>query len=108
MLRLIHLMVAELTREYSRILMKVMVGGHCGRHLCPCHDGEAGITRTDMWKRGGSQWPQMDAMVDAALAATTIEEQKRLIAEVDMYAIEKHWLIWAPKSPAYMLASRGS
>ena len=58
----------------------------------------------DMWNRGGSQWPEMDAMVDAALAATTIEEQKRLIAEVDMYAIEKHWLIWAPKSPAYMLA----
>ena len=49
--------------------------------------------------RGGSQWPEMDAMVDAALAATTNEEQKRLMKELDMYAIEKHWLIWVPKTP---------
>ncbi len=38
-------------------------------------------------------------MVDAALAATTNEEQKRLMKELDMYAIEKHWLIWVPKTP---------
>ena len=54
--------------------------------------------------RGGVQDPEYDAMVDAALAATSIEEQKRLIAEVDMYGIEKHWQIFGPKSPIYLLA----
>ena len=54
--------------------------------------------------RGGVQDPEYDAMVDAALGATSIEEQKRLIAEVDMYAIEKHWHIFGPKSPVYILA----
>ena len=49
--------------------------------------------------RGGSQWPEMDAMVDAVRAATTNEEQQRLMKELDMYAIEKHWLIWVPKTP---------
>ena len=48
---------------------------------------------------GGSQWPEMDAMVDAVRAATTNEEQQRLMKELDMYAIEKHWLIWTPKTP---------
>ena len=48
--------------------------------------------------RGGSQWPEMDAMVDAVRAATTNEEQKMLMKELDMYAIEKHWLIWVPKT----------
>ena len=55
------------------------------------------------FNRGGSQWPEMDGMVEAALAATTIEEQKRLIAEADKYAMEKHWLIWGPKGPTFSL-----
>ena len=54
--------------------------------------------------RGRVQDPEHDAMVDAALGATSIEEQKRLIAEVDMYAIEQHWQIFGPKSPIYLLA----
>ena len=54
--------------------------------------------------RPGSQWPEVDAMVDAALAATTVEEQQRLIAEADMYMIEKHWQIFGPISPAYSWA----
>ena len=59
------------------------------------------------WYRstGGNQvdadWPELDAMVDAALAATTVEEQQRLIRETDMYAIEKHWMTWGPKSPQW-------
>ena len=43
-------------------------------------------------------------MVDAALAATTHEEQQRLIVEADMYVIEKHWQIWGPRSPTFMVA----
>ena len=54
--------------------------------------------------RGGSQWPEMDAMVDAVRAATTNEEQKMLMKELDMYAIENHWLIYAPKTAFIHLA----
>jgi peptide/nickel transport system substrate-binding protein len=57
-----------------------------------------------MMNFGKSEWTEMDAMVDAALGATTIEEQARLIAEVDMYAVEKHWQIFGPKSPQYQIA----
>ena len=57
-----------------------------------------------VWNRPGSRWPEVDAMVDAALNATTIEEQQRLIAETDMYMIEKHWQIWGGKPAVYYLA----
>ena len=57
----------------------------------------------DRGNRGGSQWPELDAMVDAVLDATTIEEQKRLIAEADKYAMSRHWLIWGPRSPTFRL-----
>ena len=55
----------------------------------------------DMWNRGGSQWPELDAIVEAALAAPTDEEQKRLIAEADKYAMSQHWLIFGPISPFF-------
>ena len=54
-----------------------------------------------MWNRGGSQWPELDAIVEAALAASTNEEQKRLIAEADKYAMSQHWLIFGPISPFF-------
>ena len=57
----------------------------------------------DMWNRGGSQWPELDAIVEAALAAPTDEEQKRLIAEADKYAMSRHWLIFGPISPVWVL-----
>ncbi|MDE0448962.1 MAG: ABC transporter substrate-binding protein [Spirochaetaceae bacterium] len=53
------------------------------------------------WNRGGSQWPELDAMVDAALSAPTPEEARRLIAEADEYAMSRHWLIWGPMSPIH-------
>ncbi len=53
------------------------------------------------WNRGGSQWPELDAMVDAALRAPTTEEQQRLVAEADEYAMSRHWLIWGPKAPTF-------
>ena len=56
------------------------------------------------WNRGGSQWPELDAMVDAALSARIVEEQQRLIAEADQYAMSQHWLIWGPKTPQYFMA----
>ena len=48
---------------------------------------------------GGFQDPVMDAMIEAAEEATTLEEQKRLIKEIDMYLIKIHHVIWGPKLP---------
>ena len=59
---------------------------------------------SSQWNRGGSQWPELDAMVDAALSATTTEEQQRLVAETDKYAMSRHWLIWGPKAPTFFYA----
>ena len=54
--------------------------------------------------KSGHQFHELDAMVDAALAAKTLEEQKRLIAEADMYAVEKHFRIWGPRGPQFYFA----
>ena len=54
--------------------------------------------------RSGHQFHELDAMVDDALAAKTLEEQKRLIAEADMYAVEKHFRIWGPRGPQFYFA----
>ena len=45
--------------------------------------------------------PDFDALYEAAAAATTIEEQQRLVKELDMYAIERKWVVWAPMSPLF-------
>ena len=43
--------------------------------------------------------PVYDAMYEAAQAATTIEEQQRLVKELDMYSIENHWAVYGAMSP---------
>ena len=53
------------------------------------------------WERTLHQWPELDALVDAALAANTFEQQQRRVKETDMYAIENHWQIWGPKAPIW-------
>ena len=35
-----------------------------------------------------------DAMYEAQVAATTLEEAQRLTREAYMYALERHWTIW--------------
>ena len=45
----------------------------------------------------------VDAMIEAAEAATSIEEQQRLFREVDMYRIERHWDLWGPKAVEFSL-----
>ena len=49
----------------------------------------------------GHQDPVMDAKVEAAEAATTLEDQKRLVREADMYFIEQQRSIWGPKVPLF-------
>ena len=51
------------------------------------------------WTETNINDPDYDAMVEAADAATTLEEQMRLVAEADMYAIQRHWYLWGPMAP---------
>ena len=59
------------------------------------------LTIGGSWNRTGHQDPVMDAKAKAALTASTLEEQQRLVAEADMYSIEQHWYIWGPKVPQF-------
>ena len=45
--------------------------------------------------------PQVDAMIDALKASTSLDEYHRWFREIDMYSLEQHWLIWGPVSPMY-------
>ena len=57
-------------------------------------------SRTWGWANWGAfQDPVLNAKIEAVEAATTIEEQKRLLKEADMYLIEIHHVIWGPKVP---------
>ena len=52
---------------------------------------------TSAWSGPLTQDPVYDAMVQAALDATTIEEQQRLCREASMYITSNHWLLWGPR-----------
>ena len=56
---------------------------------------------TEMWNSPGWQDPKLDAMVEAAIAADTVEEQRRLITEVDMYQIENRGWVYGTLVPIY-------
>ena len=49
----------------------------------------------------GFEDPALDAMVEAALAAETVEEQKRIVREADMHILKEHWAIWGPEVPMF-------
>ncbi len=53
------------------------------------------------WNTSNPQDPDYDAMHMAAAAATTLEEQNRILKELDQYGIEKFWTIWGPMAPQY-------
>ena len=44
---------------------------------------------------------QYDAWYEAAIAATTLEEMKGLIKQMDMRIIEQHWQLWGPSAPQF-------
>ena len=58
---------------------------------------------TDNFGQNGPGWqdPELDDMVEAAVAAKTIEEQRRLIIEVDMYQIENRGFVFGTLVPIY-------
>ena len=41
------------------------------------------------------------SMYEAAEAATTIEELQRIIKELDMYPLERHWTVWGLANPTF-------
>jgi peptide/nickel transport system substrate-binding protein len=45
--------------------------------------------------------PVYDAMYEAAEKATSFEQLKKMIKEMDMYSIERFWRIWGPEAPLF-------
>ena len=81
-----------------------MVAGQAGQGTNP--EKSVGSFHSENLAYGGWNWiglqdPVYDAMVEAAHAATTIEEQQRLVKEADMYYIERHWQIWGIFLPQF-------
>ena len=56
------------------------------------------------WNTPNVNDPVYDPKYEAAAAATTIEEQQRLVREADMYIIEKHWWVSGPRVPAFSVS----
>ena len=50
----------------------------------------------------GIRYPELDALVEAAEATTSEEEQQELVKEVALHTMENHWWIWGPKTGKYM------
>ena len=48
--------------------------------------------------------PAYDALHDALLAATTLEERNRIAGELDQYALARFWQIWAVIPPLFNVA----
>ena len=88
-----------LSRTYEGMHSTIAGAGYAPLLMASWYHSDGGAHN-----RGGSQWPEMDAMIDAVRAATTNEELQRLMKELDMYAIENHWLIWTPKTPFFHFA----
>ena len=64
------------------------------------------IALSQAWSKAGYNEsnvsdPVYDEMYEAAVAATTIEEQMRLRIEADRYSIEKHWWIGGVRVPSF-------
>ena len=60
------------------------------------HSGQIGKSNVT-----GLQDPVYDAMVEAAQAATSIEEQQRVVRVIDLYHVVNHLRVWGPKVPQF-------
>ena len=66
--------------------------GHLGQNIS-----------TSPWNPAGVREPAYDAMYEAAKAATTHEEQQRLVREINTYLEEKHWHLFLGGAPRFSL-----
>ena len=58
---------------------------------------------SDRASRDGLQDPEYDAIVDAMLAASTLDEQNSLAKEANMYIIENQFRVWGPETPQFQV-----
>ena len=56
---------------------------------------------TSAWNGPLTQDLVYDAMVQAVVDATTIEEQQRLSREASMYITSNHWMLWGPRESTF-------
>ena len=56
---------------------------------------------TSAWNGPLTQDLVYDAMVQAVVDATTIEEQQRLSREASMYITSNHWMLWGPRASTF-------
>ena len=49
----------------------------------------------------GFENPQLDSLIDAAEAATTLEEQQRAVKEADAYIVKNHYMTWFFRVPRF-------
>ena len=49
----------------------------------------------------GFENPQLDSLIDAAEAATTLEEQQRAVKEADAYIVKNHHMVWFFRVPRF-------
>ena len=59
---------------------------------------------TSMWNLSGIKAPELDALIDAAEAATTIDEQMRHARQADMVLIEQQGYVWGPHAAKFNVA----
>ena len=62
------------------------------------------LTPPQGWNSSNVDDPWYTATVEAARAATTLDEQRRMVGELNQYGIEKFWLIWGGIAPTYAVA----
>ena len=59
---------------------------------------------TSMWNLSGIKGPELDAIIEAAFAATTLEEQMRHARQADMVLIEQQGYVWGPHAAKFNVA----
>ena len=59
---------------------------------------------TSMWNLSGIKAPELDALIEAAEAATTIDEQMRHARQADMVLIEQQGYVWGPHAAKFNVA----
>ena len=49
----------------------------------------------------GFKDPAYDALVEAIVTATNVEEQMARVQEANLYMVKEHWMIWGPEAPMF-------
>jgi peptide/nickel transport system substrate-binding protein len=58
---------------------------------------------TGNWNFSAAAYPEIDALIEAAESAITLEEMQRLVREWDMYTIANHWGVYGGVGPAWVV-----